>query len=376
MIFVCCLKLIMVAIAAGIAFSPLNKSLSVFSGYCLILLTIALPFTAIQRPMQLKIKPSLFCLLCLIIVLISSFLAEPAFLDFDLLKDILMFICTYAAIAVREQTFRQRDLKHILYIGKALSLVYVAYTFLPFSFRYTISNEWGTKAFTLSMGNPNATAISVMFCIMLLIIDYYQTNSNAVRFLDYVTALLLLYTVYLLESRTVMFCSIILLLLPVLRKIRVNMVCVFMAFLIPALSVGLQIYLAERGTVFILGKPLASGRDLLYIAYFKQLLSDPMGYWIGKIGIHRLANYHNAPLAIVMNFGVVGLVIYYLFWYFEIKKNINCDGINIVRTVATFGMLMFFIHSSAEAAPMLGSVLYGAQMMIICRVAKDEFIKE
>ena len=114
MIFVCCLKLIMVAIAAGIAFSPLNKSLSVFSGYCLILLTIALPFTAIQRPMQLKIKPSLFCLLCLIIVLISSFLAEPAFLDFDLLKDILMFICTYAAIAVREQTFRQRDLKHIL----------------------------------------------------------------------------------------------------------------------------------------------------------------------------------------------------------------------------------------------------------------------
>lgn len=368
--FIVCIKLIMVAILANITFTPIYQPLAVLAGYCLIILSIALPFTAMTMPLQLHVKPSMFCLIMLAVVMLSSYALEPASINIDLAKGVLLFYCTYIAIAIDNQRFTKRDLKYIFNIGKILSLIYISYTFLPFPFRYTVVNEWGATGFTMSMGNTNATAISVMFCILLLIGDILYAEKHTTRIVDYILALALMYTVYLLESRTIVACGLVIILFPMFRKIRIRKWHVYVALLIPIVFIALQMWLSEREAIVILGKPLASGRHRLYLSYLNSVQSNPLDYFFGKWLVHKLGNYHNAPFAIFMNFGTIGLGLYYIFWYTELKGMLQ-KGNSPLSTLAIIGVVAFFVHSSAEAAPMLGFVIFGAEMVIICRIAKD-----
>lgn len=373
MLFIFCTKLTMLILTANIAFRPINQTLSIYSGYALIIMSLALPFTAIKTPVNLHVKPSILCLMLLLIVMAASYMAAPLVPDMDLLKTLLSFVATYLTIAIDSQTFTKRDLKDIFNIGKILSLVYVAYTMLPFSFRYTSVNEWGGMAFTLSMGNPNATAISVMFCILLLVGDASLSCQRGTRIVDYALAVMLMYTIYLLESRTVLVCSLVIVLFPFVHKMRIRMSYAYLAILIPIAAIGLQLWLAEQETITVLGKPLASGRDQLYSQYLEELSTNSMDYVLGIWGVHKLANYHNTPLAIIMNFGMIGLLLYYWFWSYEIKNMITGIGNSAMKKLVIIGVLVYFIHSSAEAAPMMGSVLYGTELVISCRLAKDQF---
>lgn len=372
--FILCTKLTMLVLTANIAFRPISQTLSIYSGYALILLSLALPFTAIKTPITLHVKPSMLCLLLLLIVMAASYMAAPLMANADLIKTVLSFLATYLVIALDSQSFTKRDLKDIFCIGKLLSLVYVVYTIFPFSFRYTTANEWGDMAFTLSMGNPNATAISVMFCILLLMGDASLSRQRGMQILDYVMAVMLMYTIYLLESRTVLVCSIALMMFPLIHKMRIRMGYAYLAMVIPIAAIGLQLWLADQETITILGKPLASGRDQLYTQYLEDLSTNPTDYILGKWGVHKLENYHNAPLAIIMNFGVIGLLLYYLFWSYEIKNMIGGIGESAMKKLVLIGVLAYFIHSSAEAAPMMGSILYGTELAIACRLAKDTFV--
>jgi len=372
-LFVLCIKLLILVMAANISLTPISRSLSVLSGYCLLLLTMALPITATKTPVEFKVKPSFFCLILLVIVIAASYVAESTALNLDLLKDVLLLICTYAAIAVDSQPLAKRDLQDIFNLGKVLCLTYVAYTFLPFDFRYTVINEWGDTAFTMSMGNTNATAISVMFCILLLMAEITQTDSVIKKCLNYVLALMLFYTVYLLGSRTVLVCCFGLVFYPVFHRMRIRKFYLFAAMMMPIVFIGLQIWLASVENIVVLGKPLASGRNEMFAEFLLELQTDPTGYFMGKWGKHRLANAHNAPFAILLNFGVLGLLLYYLFWTFELAEMMNQKVKGSIGSLALVGIMMYFIHSSAEAAPMLGSALYGAEMVIVCRLAKDSF---
>lgn len=367
--FIICIKLIMWATLTNITFTPMYKPLAVLSGYGLILASCLLPFTAIKTPMQLRVKPSIFYLIMLAVIMLFSYVLEPTSVDMDLIKGVLMFFCTYIAIAIEEQPFSKHDLKYIFNIGKILSMVYISYTFLPFPFRYTVVNEWGATGFTMGMGNTNATAISVMFCIFLLIGDTLYEDRLATRILDYILALALMYTVYLLESRTILICGFVLLLFPFFRKIRIRKWHVLGVVLIPIAFIALQLWLSEQESIVVLGKPLASGRHRLYTSYINSLQSNPLDYLFGKWGNHKLANYHNAPFAIFLNFGALGLVLYYMFWFTELKEMLKRRS--ALSTLAILGVLMFFIHSSAEAAPMLGFVIFGSEMVIVCRIAKN-----
>ena len=75
-----------------------------------------------------------------------------------------------------------------------------------------------------------------------------------------------------------------------------------------------------------------------------------------------------------MNFGIWGLLLYYLFWSYEIKKMIDGIGGSAMKKLVVMGVLAYFIHSSAEAAPMMGAIMYGTELAIACRLAKDTFV--
>lgn len=370
--YIILLKLLMAAMAVYIALTPWGTLLTRSVGHIMILLSFFLPVVSLRTNGDYKVKATTLCVIGMGILIVSSLAYSATGFNFNLMRDIMSFLCMYWAIDVPAQTFSKRDLKHIFFINKLQSLLYIAYTFLPFSFRY--SYMWNGYVFTLGMGNPNSTAIYVLASIMLLVLEIIQTDKRFLQLLLLIMVACLLYTAVLLQSRMVMGCAIGAVVLVFCKHIKLRKWYANVVILIPLVFIFLQSVLEAADEITIMGKPLASGRDNLYEGYLALLQNDPWSYILGRIGQHELQNFHNAHFAILMNIGVVGYAFYLLFWGTTLRAEISKSNRTKLQTAAIMCLFLYTIHSSAEAAPMLGNLQFGYPIIILSRLAKDSFV--
>lgn len=372
--YITLLKFLFAAMAVEIALTPWGTTYVRVAGYALILFSYFLPTVALRQGGERNVRVSTLCVIEMGIVIVASLIYSTSGITFDLLKAILAFLCMYWAIDVRPQHYTKRDLKEIFLINKLLSLIYIAYSFLPFPFRYTLANEWGYYAFTLNMGNTNSTSIYMLFSLMLLVIELTQTSIRWQRFLLLCMSACLIYIIVLLKSRMVLACSVVTIMFVFPKRIRLRRWHAYLGVFIPVAAIFLQMRMGSIGEIIIMGKPLASGRANLFEEYISLLGNDPWSYILGRIGQHKLNNYHNAPLAILMNLGIVGYVCYVVFWCYTLRTAIEQSTCTRIQTVATMCLLVFFVHSAAEAAPMIGMVRYGVPIIVLSRLMKDVLV--
>lgn len=148
-----------------------------------------------------------------------------------------------------------------------------------------------------------------------------------------------------------------------------------MNMLIPIGFLFLMIRLgAFDSDIELMGKSAVTGRPELYEETIRMIMANPFDYVFGSIGLHRLTNSHNAPITIIANFGVLGYLLYWIFWQGEFAEQMNRTHYSNIQRLATFMLIAYMVHSSAEAGVMIGSVIYGLQLVIISRLAKDSFI--
>lgn len=369
------LKLNMISLAMYIILKPWENPLINFVGYAIILSSYFLPVSAFLDYKKRKIDVEFDALLvlgliCTVFFSIVLSIKENG-IDFDLLISVLSFISMYIAIVIEPRCYSVKDVEQIFIISKILSIVLVMYTLLPFPFRYTLVNEWGYYAFTLSLGNTNATAIQVFFCIAMLLVELYHLSSKIRRAINWGLIAGLFYTIYLLQCRTIMLCGAIITLMVVINRIPLHRVYVDVGIAIPIFSILAQI-LIKNDDITILGKGIVTGRGVFFIRMINTILQNPLDYLFGLICKHRLNNYHNGPLTVLMNTGIVGLAIILGIWGYSLKKSIN-DNKTGVQKVAILALIAYLIHSSTEAAPMIGMILYGTPVIVLFRLSKDQF---
>ena len=372
------IKLIMFSTVINSILTPWELTITKYSGYALILLSYALPFLAIPKDNTQKVTTTGFLALALVLSsCISFFLSFQQYgIDFEFVKNWISLITMYWAIMAPRQEWGSRDIKHLYVINKLLSLVFVAYAYLPFSFRYTLANEWGHYAFTLNMGNTNGTALEIMFCIILLVMELHDTSRIKTKVINCAIIACLVYVLVLLRSRTVLLCSAIIIMMIFVRTIRVKTWHANVTVCISVLFVFIQFLFAQNDSIEIMGKSLASGRQNLFADYISQIQNDPASYIFGILCLHRLNNYHNAPFAVLMNLGIVGLVIYLAFWFLTLHRLIRAPQKTSVQNMAIVAILVYIIHSSTEAAPLIGMVRYGTPVLLLCRLAADKIVKD
>ena len=366
----------MLSFAMNIAIYPWGSGLTRITGYATILLSYVLPFIAMRKDLRATLREEgkaafVLCLVLLISVVIN--LNNPT-LNVDYFRDVFAFFCMYWTLALPSRSYSRRDLKDIFLINKFLSLVFIVYTLGPFSFKYTINALWGYSEFTLGMGNPNGTALNVMFCIALLVIEIAYENRWYKKLVLLFGVAILTKVVVLLASRTVLVCSCLIISMIWLRRFPIKKWYVDVSIAVMFIFVIVQMWMESQSGILILGKTIASGRQEMYRDFLESVFEKPWKYVIGAIDDYRLTNAHNAPLAILLNLGILGLGAFCTFWRTMLRTNmVNSDG-SVVQKVAIVVLCAYVIYSSTEAGPMLGMILYSTPLVVLSRLAKDQFV--
>ena len=369
------MKLVLFSMVLNVILAPWETPIRSFAGYVLILLSILLPLSPIfdkryERTDRKNVKA--FTVILLLFVFVFSLLtSQNSSLDLDLMISVSSFLCTYFAILVSPQQYKMKDLKDIFHIIKIYSLVLIAYGYFPFSFRYNYET-WGVPVFTMGIGNPNAVAIHIFVCISGLLIENRSTYGKYLKMVNFIIVGFLFYLLLLLKCRTVSLCALIMILLSILPKVPLLKWFTYVGIFIPIFLLFFQLN-NSQSEVIVLDKEFDTGRSVIFTTYLRILHQSPAKYIFGQIGDHRLNNYHNGPLTILMNFGYIGLIVILGIWCSELYNSIsNCK--TQIQTFAILTLFMYLIHASTEGAPMMGMVLFGTPVVLFFRLAKDDII--
>lgn len=355
-------------------FRPLYGGVSVLFGYITIVLTLLYPILVSRRSGKIVMRRSTFALICVLIVSMATSLNDFSGTGIDsIVISILSFIALYWSLSLDDETAGIIDINMICKINYLLCIVLLLFGYGPFGFKYTEVGVWGYKIFTMGLGNPNTVAVYVMFAMMILLIQIGTFRRKIHIAINILLIGLLFYLLVLLSSRTVVACMIILLVEYIVAK-RSKHVRIFWYFILacPILMIVIQLMLGNSAIgITLLGKALETGRSNMFKTLIAEIKQSPLSFVFGKVFRYQFENLHNAPLTIISNVGIVGLIIYLSIWFSKIK---HLNDICNTRTqmIALYSILAFIIQSSSESLLMVGTIPYAVMVIIIDKVAKGE----
>lgn len=202
---------------------------------------------------------------------------------------------------------------------------------------------------TLGYNNPNETAM-YLFCTQFGLINAVVLSSNKwVKLFLSVLAGILLYLVFLTNSRTVMVLSVLLLVIMVfLRKrkpsviLTINVVAFSFAFV-----VILIVFSSTLTGILFWGDAFDTGRSEIYSSVINNLtlLKSIFGDFD-----YEFDNLHNAPLSIFATIGIVGVTVFYYILLSWLLGRIRTTKFGKCTYLGMWSVLMIFVHSSVEAA--------------------------
>lgn len=253
----------------------------------------------------------------------------------------------------------------------------VQYTFLmimsALAWAYSISlsfTVWGSFMSGYSVRNPNVVAM-IIFFTQIIILQYLKKHDR--HWLMSAIAILSFISIYFTKSRTIMIADIFYLLIayvPLLTRyfvrFRVFVGIVFMIFgsLFPAIYLdmydnGIKVDISPSNE-----KMFYSGREVIWGDAIDALNTVEDG-WLFGVGSHYSAtnneqlidDTHNWYMTVLYSFGLLVFLLYFLFYVFLVKREIDVDLVVLY--------LAFLIGGFTEA---IGSIRVTQILFFICIV--------
>lgn len=293
-----------------------------------------------------------------------SYLIKP--FNYDIWVSCFMFF-SMTTIWASYKTVRIEDSRSLSLFYIIASLIIIALSFMPFAYR--IVENYGSvqgvevtsDALTLGFNNPNETGM-LLYLVITILISILITHKKPIRFVVGGIAVFLIYLLIQTGCRTSLFSLIIVIIAYLFRKVTVSLVLkkriLLVLLLMPLLFSYLYPLLALRyGSLDyeILGKPLFSGREILFVEGFSHFISNPI---IGDINFFKFENAFNGFLSVMFNTGIVGILFYL---YFLIKTSVSLSR-NICTSSQYFAFLsllgVLFVACSESAILTGGSQWY------------------
>ena len=370
------LQISLVAAVINIALTPIASDVAAYFGYLTIICSwaYALMRTVLSRSIKLSV------LVLFIIVVLSLITSGTYFSGEELRKkiiNIISFISFYWMLSLPKDTdiSHRINFKHIYYSAIALSIVFGIYAFAFPSISYTPSGKYGRLLFTMGMGNPNGTAVYVLFAAMILLLAISLTRNKFKKAILCVAVAALVYIILLLRARTVLACFILAVLcvifLPLLKCRRIFRYIVLVA---PIIMIVIQFALNDKiGNLELLGENLDTGRYAMYRGLLEQISNEPLQYILGNLCKYNFQNFHNGVLTIFASLGVIGVIWTIKMWNIclgDIEKTIKSK----YQKLAYFFVLLFLLDSVAESMTMVGTLPQGLFVYLMAKIARGEVV--
>lgn len=249
------------------------------------------------------------------------------------------------------------------FLLQALLIIYLS----RLSFAYDIVEDdivMTSDMLTLGFNNPNLTSM-IVFYVFVAILMYYKDEKNFLIKIFYIILLsYLFYLIYQTGCRTTLFMTVFIIVLffltsrnKILSSLLKKKAITIATLAFPILFALLYVFfsqLREYSNIELLGKPLFSGRQTLYVDFYRTLSENPI---VGLCGKYKFANAHNGMLTILLNTGFIGLFLYIVYSYRNLRSlsNLIIKPNDVLYLIAIFAV---FISSSVESAMLVAGNLF------------------
>ncbi len=370
-------KLSLYSSVINLAFTPFSSMFARIFGYLTIILFFTSVIQSIFRGWKVSLNKVALSFLVLVIVAfvmsLNSMTIKSVGDIIDNLLSIISFVIFYIALSTEQPNQKVFTLEDVFRAKNILCAILIVFAFGPFGFKYEVINEYGGTIFTLGLGNPNGVALYVMFAIILSMIQFYNTTKKATKVINIVIIAMMFYILYLLSSRTVLLCSLIVAMAFLLRLPKVFKWISYFAVITPIFTMVLQLQLANMDNIAlqILGKSINTGRPDLYIEVLSELMTSPIKLLFGDLCTYHFYNSHNGVLTILATLGLGGVLLYIIFWNQQLSKlrNISMDK---SQKLAFIALMVVLIHASSESMSVVGTIPFCIFVVVIMKIAKGE----
>lgn len=302
-------------------------------------------------------------------VLLSLFITDGG------IGSVLTFLAPLLLLLVYSQLFFTKYARKILL---NLGIIGLVILFL-YSFKYNANY----KTYLKVKINPNTLGIFTMFFFMIVcVLGQFK------RKLSYLGVLILLffsiYSMYNYESRgtTVALCCFVLMSLVPKKMYNRRVFFILTALLIVVGTAFPFVYLAlyKSGyTVKIFGKPLFTGREKLWSNMFALMSDDFVKILFGMgsntvLWEHEL-NVHNNFFNIIVNFGVVGYLLYYTFILNQIWNASKYISQPVIRKSLSMFLCSVIVLGFSETTSLWAVIFPFAYFGLILANSEASFIE-
>lgn len=294
------------------------------------------------------------CIILLTGVILISLMLNEGEISFDAhIMGILGFLEMPLAIMLMDRVnYNAENTRFVLYVNVLIAVIFSALSVSGYAYSGILDSLY------LGYSNPNTTAIYLLLNQAILILFLPMVKKIPLKCFIIALCLYEEYLIYLTDSRTCLFVSIVIVVYYLFGKnIKFPKWLIGVSILFPIVFLILYSNMYANGRYMdlqILGKDFYSGREVYFLEQL-ALLSE--NYAFGDIRQYYFMNMHNGPLAIMASCGIIGYVLWFLFYFWTIRR--YYDGAkNQLQFIALAVILGVFIHSSSEAALIVGGAHY------------------
>lgn len=268
----------------------------------------------------------------------------------------------------------KRMLNAIFLINILISIVFISLSFSKYKYA-GYESFIGTDRAWLTLGyfNPNQTAMYLVITTIILLCTLYYYKNKGVKIILLIDIVYLVTMILQTSSRTSI-CVVIFILVVTLLKRRtgISKFMVLAILALPLFFILLYPFLYEHGWIYLFeygGKADYSSRSDIFQSILASLKNQ---FLFGDFGTYQLQNLHNGILSVYSSLGVVGLVLFYLFYgraFLHIQER---QLQSKTAYTSMIGLLSIFLHACTESAFLVGGSMYAGSLSILILLVRLE----
>ena len=294
------------------------------------------------------------CFVLLVLTVVASFLINSGEISFNSqIIGALGFLEMPLAIILMDSVgYNEKNKRFVLYVNILIAMVFSALSVSKYAYSGILNSLY------LGYSNPNATAIYLLLNQAVLILYLPMIRKLSLKVFVVGLCVYEEYLIYLTDSRTCLIVSVVIVAYYLFgRKIRIPKWMITVAMIFPLAFLLIYTNMYENGKysdLMILGKELFSGREKYFLSQMDILSVKNI---LGNVRQYRFTNMHNGALAIIASCGYLGYALWFTFYFVTIRRYYRAARTQL-QFVALVVILGVFIHSSSEAALMVGGAHY------------------
>lgn len=305
-------------------------------------------------------------LLIILEIGVSALLGTGKLTMKEFVSGILGYMEMLAALIIMDQlAYSKENTRFVFRTNIVIALVFVGLSLSSYAYSGRLPLLY------LGYSNPNTTAIFLLLNQVILLLFLGDIRRNLFKLPVVMLCVYEGYLLYLTGSRTCFVLSMIIVFYYLTgKKFHLPKLFIIIAALFPLFFLWGYTALYASGKFadqFFLGKEFFSGREW----YFLQILSQISGkYLFGDVIRYNFENAHNAPLTLIISTGIIGYVLY-LLYYLNCIFHYYPRESNMQQNVALIAIIGVFLHSSSEAVLVTGGAHYSILVATLYWILKQ-----